>query len=170
MKLFCDGYRDKNFGLVVFGVSEKGLRYVSFGKHAKWDDVFKYALKYGFEPIKNPGKTSSIKKQLQDYFRGRLRRFRIKFDFDHLTPFTRKVLMAAFKVSYGSTSTYGKLARAAGSPLASRAAGQVMANNPVAPVIPCHRIVGSQGKLTGYAGGLNTKVALLQMEGARPSI
>lgn len=88
---------------------------------------------------------------------------------DDLPPFARRVYAALRRVKPGSTVTYADLARRAGSPGAFRAVGGAMARNPLAPFVPCHRVVGSDGSLTGFsaAGGLATKEALLRAEGAK---
>lgn len=84
------------------------------------------------------------------------------------TPFQRRVWEALRAIRVGTTSTYGELARAIGSPTASRAVGAANRENPVWIVIPCHRVIGASGQLTGYAGGLEVKRWLLQHEGALP--
>ena len=90
----------------------------------------------------------------------------IALDLTGNSPFHRQVYEAARGVGWGQTASYGDLARRAGSPGAARAVGQALSRNPVALVIPCHRILGSDGSLTGYAGGLDTKRRLLALEGA----
>jgi len=84
-----------------------------------------------------------------------------------LPPFHRRALLAARRISYGQVRTYGWLAKHAGRPRAARAAGQAMRTNPLPLVIPCHRVVGAGGALTGFGGGLALKRALLQLEGIR---
>lgn len=86
-------------------------------------------------------------------------------DLSALPPFLQRALSAAKQVRYGEVRTYGWLAEQAGNPRAARAAGQAMHHNPVPLVIPCHRIVGSGGKLTGFGGGLDMKRRLLALEG-----
>jgi methylated-DNA-[protein]-cysteine S-methyltransferase len=164
MKLFVDHFEDKAFGPVYIGLSEIGLRYIAFGNNASIKDVSEYAEKYNLEMAKELSITNSVKNQLIEYFQRTRKRFDTTFDIGHLTAFTQKVLMAAYQVSYGATSTYGNLAEIAGSKAAYRAVGQIMAKNPIPIIIPCHRILGSQGKLTGYAGGLDIKVNLLELE------
>lgn len=100
------------------------------------------------------------------YFDGRLREFNIPVDLRDRTEFQQRVLEACQMVPYGQTLTYGQLALRAGYPGAARAVGQVMAANQVAIVVPCHRIVGRRGMLTGYGYGLDLKRRLLEMEGS----
>jgi len=86
-------------------------------------------------------------------------------DLSELPPFFRRALLAACSIPYGQTKSYGWVAARAGSPTAARAAGQAMARNPIPLVIPCHRVLGAAGALTGFGGGLATKRALLELEG-----
>jgi len=102
--------------------------------------------------------------QLVAYFAGDLRIFDLPLDLSERSEFQRRVLEACSQVPYGSTASYADLAARAGSPLAARAVGQVMAQNRLALVIPCHRIVGSNGHLGGYGLGLGLKAQLLAME------
>jgi len=83
------------------------------------------------------------------------------------TPFEREVYRLVSSIPVGETRTYGEVAAAAGRPGAARAVGAAMARNPFAPLIPCHRLVGADGSLRGYGGGLPMKAALLSEEGAR---
>ena len=101
--------------------------------------------------------------QLEAYFAGTLRRFTLALA-PSGTPFQHAVWRALQDIPYGATTTYGALARQLGKPQASRAVGAANGRNPLAIVIPCHRVVGSTGKLTGYAGGLDIKQALLAFE------
>jgi methylated-DNA-[protein]-cysteine S-methyltransferase len=103
-------------------------------------------------------------RQLADYFAGDLQTLDVPLDLSQRSEFQRRVLEACSQVPYGSTASYAALAARAGSPLAARAVGQVMAQNRLALVIPCHRIVGSSGRLVGYGYGLGLKERLLAME------
>jgi methylated-DNA-[protein]-cysteine S-methyltransferase len=105
------------------------------------------------------------KRELREYFAGRRKRFEVALDPEG-TPFQRSVWKAISKVAFGRTISYGELARRAGAPGSARAAGAATGRNPLSIVVPCHRIVGSNGSLTGYAGGLGRKRALLALEGA----
>jgi methylated-DNA-[protein]-cysteine S-methyltransferase len=101
--------------------------------------------------------------QLEAYFAGTLRRFTLTLA-PRGTPFQHAVWRALQDIPYGETTSYGALARQLGKPQASRAVGAANGHNPLAIVIPCHRVVSSTGKLTGYAGGLDIKQALLAFE------
>ncbi|MDW8467901.1 MAG: methylated-DNA--[protein]-cysteine S-methyltransferase [Burkholderiales bacterium] len=111
------------------------------------------------------------KRQLAEYFAGKRRRFDLPLD-ARGTAFQRAVWRAIASVPYGETISYAELARRAGRPGAARAAGAAAGRNPIAIIVPCHRIVGSNGRLTGYAAGLARKRALLALEaesrGRRP--
>ena len=107
-----------------------------------------------------------VARELTGYFAGKLKRFTFPIDISGVSEFGQKVLQACFAIPYGAFVSYGDLARMAGRPRAARAVGRLMATNPIAVVIPCHRVVGSTGGLCGYGGGLDMKKALLEHEGA----
>ena len=104
------------------------------------------------------------KRELAQYFAGRRSRFSVALD-PQGTPFQRSVWKQIAKVRFGKTLTYGELAKCAGHPGSARAAGAATGRNPIGVIVPCHRIMGSDGALTGYAGGLGRKRALLTLEG-----
>ena len=102
--------------------------------------------------------------ELDAYFAGELRQFTIPLDLRG-TPFQRQVWDLLCGIPWGETRSYGQIAKALGRPRAARAVGRAVGTNPVSIVVPCHRVVGSDGSLTGYGGGLDRKVALLKLEG-----
>ncbi|MFT3665116.1 methylated-DNA--[protein]-cysteine S-methyltransferase [Piscinibacter sp.] len=101
--------------------------------------------------------------QLQRYFAGTLARFDLPLDL-HGTPFQRAVWRSLLNIPSGRTCSYGELARALGAPAAVRAVGAAVGRNPASLVVPCHRVLGADGSLTGYAGGVERKRALLALE------
>jgi methylated-DNA-[protein]-cysteine S-methyltransferase len=105
-------------------------------------------------------------RQLKAYFRGDLEEFDLKLDAAG-TEFQRRTWKALQRIPYGRTISYAELARRVGSPKAVRAVGTANGWNPLPVVVPCHRVIGSNGKLTGYGGGLDIKQQLLELEGAR---
>ena len=104
------------------------------------------------------------KRQLEEYFAGLRASFSLPLN-PQGTAFQKKVWQQLEAIPYGQTRTYGQIAAAVGQPTASRAVGGANHNNPIAIVIPCHRVIGANGKLTGYAGGLDIKEKLLRLEG-----
>jgi len=102
-------------------------------------------------------------RQLEEYFRGERRRFELELAPEG-TEFEHRVWTDLRRIPFGSTDTYGEIARRLGDPDAARAVGVANARNPIAIVVPCHRVIGSDGDLTGYAGGLDRKKWLLDME------
>ena len=103
--------------------------------------------------------------QVADYFAGKLRVFDVPLDFRG-TDFQRSVWQALLTIPYGETRSYGEIARQIGRPAASRAVGAANGRNPVSIIAPCHRVIGSGGALTGFAGGLAAKRMLLDLEAA----
>jgi methylated-DNA-[protein]-cysteine S-methyltransferase len=101
--------------------------------------------------------------QLKAYFAGELREFDLPLKLQG-TPFQLAVWRALQDIPYGETTSYGELARRVGTPKGSRAVGLANGSNPIAIVVPCHRVIGSSGKLTGYGGGLDNKEILLALE------
>jgi len=109
---------------------------------------------------------ADIAREMREYALGRRREFNLPLDWSAVKPFQRAVLMAARKIPFGETRSYGWIANEIGNPRASRAVGQALHNNPVPIIVPCHRVLASNGGLGGYAGGLALKRKLLQLEGA----
>ncbi len=101
--------------------------------------------------------------QLQEYFAGKRKEFSLPLQLQG-TPFQKKVWQALLTIPYGQTATYGQIATQIGSPKACRAVGMANHRNPLAILIPCHRVIGANGTLTGYGGGLSVKQALLALE------
>lgn len=152
-------------GPLYIAASAQGLRNVDFG-------VSEAGFLERLDPLarteRNPAALATITEQLQAYFAGTRLRFDAPLDLDQLTPFQASVLQTARRIPPGSVWTYGRVARTLGKPQASRAVGQALGRNPVPIVIPCHRVIASDGSLGGYSGGggLESKRFLLQLEGA----
>ncbi|MEP6790732.1 MAG: methylated-DNA--[protein]-cysteine S-methyltransferase [Ramlibacter sp.] len=104
--------------------------------------------------------------QLRDYFAGKRDQFDLPLDLQGGTPFQQSVWKALLAIPPGRTTSYGLLSQSIGKPAAVRAVGAAVGRNPVSIIVPCHRVLGTNGSLTGYAGGLERKSALLQLEGA----
>jgi methylated-DNA-[protein]-cysteine S-methyltransferase len=125
--------------------------------------------KYGEEigdnwvPSDDAAPFPDAKRQIEAYFAGTLTHFDLPLAMSG-TPFQRRVWEALLAIPYGETTSYGELARSLGNPGASRAVGLANGRNPISIIVPCHRVIGSNGKLTGYGGGLPRKSALLALE------
>lgn len=102
-------------------------------------------------------------RQLAEYFAGKRRTFTVKLNMTG-TPFQKKVWKALLKIPFGQTRSYAEIAHSIGHPKAVRAVGAANGRNPVSIIAPCHRVIGSNGKLTGFAGGLPAKAHLLKLE------
>ena len=144
-------------GLTVRLVSsDSGLRAIDFEPWRALEAARRDAAPVAKEAIR----------QLNAYFAGDLRRFELPLDL-HGTAFQLRVWNALLQIPYGETRSYLQIARAIGSPAAVRAVGAANGANPIPIVVPCHRVIGSSGKLVGYGGGLPLKKRLLELEGAR---
>jgi methylated-DNA-[protein]-cysteine S-methyltransferase len=115
--------------------------------------------------IESQERLRPYQQQLEAYFRGELREFTCKLDLIG-TQFQKDCWQALLRIPYGKTCSYADIARAIGRPHAFRAVGQANHDNPIAIIVPCHRVLGANGTLTGYGGGLSTKEKLLLLEGA----
>jgi methylated-DNA-[protein]-cysteine S-methyltransferase len=116
-------------------------------------------------PFETGGRiNTALARELDEYFDGTRREFAVPLDLRG-TVFRRRVWDLLRSIPYGETRSYHDVARVLGNPHAARAAGQAIGSNPVSIVVPCHRVIGSDGGLTGYGGGLHRKQALLQLEG-----
>ena len=108
------------------------------------------------------------RRQLRAYFAGKLRNFDLPLRMNG-TPFERRVWNALVKIPHGTTVSYRDIAQRIGQPTACRAVGLANGRNPIPIIVPCHRVIGADGSLTGYGGGLETKRWLLALEGVEPS-
>ncbi|MES2944162.1 MAG: methylated-DNA--[protein]-cysteine S-methyltransferase [Pseudomonadota bacterium] len=106
--------------------------------------------------------------QLSEYFAGQRSFFELPLDLSYGTPFQQSVWQALLGINQGDTASYGEISSRIGKPAAVRAVGAAVGRNPVSVIVPCHRVLGAKGALTGYAGGLDKKTALLRLEGVLP--
>jgi methylated-DNA-[protein]-cysteine S-methyltransferase len=151
---------DSPVGELHLAATDRGLCRISYHGEG-WEEQL--ARQFGRRVLRSP--LDPVRRELDEYFAGRRRSFDLPLDL-RASPFPTDVLRELAKVPYGRTETYGTLAARAGRPRAARAVGTIMNRNPIPIVLPCHRIVGANGSLTGYAGGLDVKRRLLQLEGA----
>jgi len=147
-------YYKSPLGILKISADEKGIKEIEFAQEE-------------FKSIQNSS-SKIIKdciKQLDEYFRGKRKSFELKLNPEG-TEFQKKVWKELLKIPYGTTLSYGEIARRIKNQKAVRAVGQAIGRNPISIVIPCHRVIGSDGSLTGYASGLWRKECLLKHEGA----
>ncbi len=156
---------DSPIGALFVAASERGLAAISFDDEPD-DHLDRLTRIAGPAVLRSPKSVDRARRELDEYFAGRRRAFDLSLDLRALPPFTVSVLEQLAQVPYGETTTYGALAARVGRPRAARAVGTVMNRNRIPIVLPCHRVVGANGDLVGYAGGLDTKRALLELEGA----
>ncbi len=128
----------------------------------------KHGVPVGADWVEDPDAFADAARQLDEYFRGSRRAFDLPLD-PAGTPFQLAVWQQLRSIPMGTTTTYGDIAARVGRPHAFRAVGAAIGRNPIGIIVPCHRVVGSTGALTGYAGGVDRKVTLLTLEGALPA-
>jgi methylated-DNA-[protein]-cysteine S-methyltransferase len=152
---------------VLLAASDAGLAGLWFegqrhGPLAAWNDLAQAPGHPG--PSRHPV-LQAAERQLQDYFAGHRQAFDLPLDLSHGTPFQRQVWDALRDIPAGRTAGYAELAQRIDAPQAARAVGAAVGRNPISIIVPCHRVLGAGGSLTGYAGGLDRKRALLDLEG-----
>jgi methylated-DNA-[protein]-cysteine S-methyltransferase len=150
---------DSPVGELFVAATDRGLCRIGYRPDRAEDEV---ARAFGRKLLRVP--LDVVRRELDEYFEGRRRSFDLPLDF-RVAAFHDDVLRELARIPYGNTTTYGALAARAGHPKAARAVGTVMNRNPIPIVLPCHRVVGADGSLTGYAGGLAVKRHLLELEG-----
>lgn len=144
-------------GVLHLAATDRGLRFLQFRDFDAMHEKTNW--------IESKSSLEPYLEQLRAYFDGQLRDFSFPLDLVG-TDFQKKCWRALCRIPYGQTRTYADLAREVGSPKSFRAVGQANHRNPVAIVVPCHRVIGADGTLTGYGGGLHIKEMLLRLEGA----
>jgi methylated-DNA-[protein]-cysteine S-methyltransferase len=156
---------DTPIGDLLVGVTDRGVCRVHFDPDPE-RELESLARQFGPRVLRASKPVDRVRRQLDEYFAGRRRAFDVERDLRVVPAFNRRVLEELARVEYGTTTTYGALAARSGNPRAARAVGTIMNRNPIPIVLPCHRVVGANGRLTGYAGGLERKELLLRLEGA----
>jgi methylated-DNA-[protein]-cysteine S-methyltransferase len=155
---------DSPFGPLLLAASPAGLVRVAFATEDHEAVLDQLATAISARILRSPRRTDGVARQLDEYFAGRLRQFDMAVDLAMVRGFRRDVISHLATIDYGTTQSYGALARAAGRPAAVRAVGSACSHNPVPIVLPCHRVVRSDGTIGQYLGGVETKAALLAME------
>ncbi|HMK08263.1 MAG TPA: methylated-DNA--[protein]-cysteine S-methyltransferase [Anaerolineales bacterium] len=166
-RVYYDRVEATPVGPLWVAMTDLGLAAVSYGgtesAFAGWIGRHLQA-----SPVRSAERTTVARRELREYLAGRRTSFTLPVDLTHVTSFQRRVLEAAQAVPRGQVATYGEIGRRIGRPGAARAVGQALGSNPVPIVVPCHRVLASDGSLRGYSGrgGLQTKRRLLTLEGA----
>jgi len=160
---------DSPVGRLLAAATPRGLATLSYEDHHGGLDAVLDALAAKLSPriVEAPARLDDIRRELDEYFEGRRTSFDLRLDWALARGFTRRVLQATARIPYGEVSSYARVAAAAGSPKATRAAGNALGTNPIPIVVPCHRVLRTGGALGGYTGGVDRKQALLTLEGAR---
>jgi len=156
-------------GPLWVAIGPKGVTTIHYGDEPSEGELRRLVRVYGPGVVPDHRRSSGLARELEQYFAGTRQVFGVAVDLSGLTPFQTRVLAATAKIPFGEVSTYGAVAKRAGNAKASRAAGGALNANPIPIVVPCHRVVGSNGALVGYAGGLDAKRTLLAIEGADTS-
>jgi methylated-DNA-[protein]-cysteine S-methyltransferase len=156
---------DSPIGTLFVAVTGRGVCEIHYDADPA-AEAERLARHFGTRVLRSPRPTDDARRQLDEYFAGIRRDFELDVDLRPAREFGRAVLEQLARVPYGQLTTYGTLAERAGKPRAARAVGTIMNRNPIPIVLPCHRVVGSSGSLVGYAGGLDRKRRLLELEGA----
>jgi methylated-DNA-[protein]-cysteine S-methyltransferase len=146
-------YYQSPIGLIEIEGSDAGVSHIRFVKDIRDAD------ERDISPV-----LFTCKQQLEEYFAGKRTEFTVKLDLSHATSFYREVWRLVRSIPFGHTRSYSDIAVTIGRPHASRAVGQANGHNPIPIIIPCHRVLGKNGGLTGYAYGLSVKEALLALE------
>ena len=155
---------DSPVGSLLLAATPEGLVRVAFA--CEDHDTVLAALADTVSPriMASAPRTDQVARQLEEYFTGRRRRFDVTLDLRLASGFRRTVISHLPDIAYGSTATYAAVAAAAGNPAAARAVGSACSHNPVPLVLPCHRVLRSDGTLGGYRGGPDAKATLLALE------
>jgi methylated-DNA-[protein]-cysteine S-methyltransferase len=160
------GETDSPIGRLLVAVTRRGLAAIVFDGEDRDAVLERLALELSPRIATSPAITDEVRRELDEYFEGTRRRFEVRVDRRLMHPFAKEVLAATSRVRYGHLATYGQIAVRIGRPTAARAVGAALGSNPIPIVVPCHRVIGASGRLTGYAGGLERKERLLALEGS----
>jgi len=151
---------DSPLGSVTLAATDKGLAGLWFDRQRHWPDMTGWQIDPEHPVLRLAAG------QLEAYFAGTRHDFDLPLDLSHGTAFQQAVWQALLAIPAGRTTSYGALSAGIGNPAAVRAVGAAVGRNPISVIVPCHRVLGTDGSLTGYAGGLERKSALLELEGA----
>ena len=159
-------FLESRFGLIGIASSKRGIVRLSFPLGSEDSFGRRLQSEYTGSRSSDGGRANGeASRQISRYFEGDLREFDLPLDLRG-SSFRRSVLSAVGEIPYGRTASYGEIARRAGSPRGARAVGQAVGANPIPIIIPCHRVIGSNGALVGFGLGLPMKRRLLELEGS----
>lgn len=158
------GVVDSPLGPLWVAVGPRGLLNIHYGAEPSPLELRRIVRTYGPGVLPDARRVDEVARELDQYWSGKRRGFDVAVDLSPLTPFQRRVLTVTTRVPYGALVTYAKVAHGAGNDRAYRAAAAAVGDNPIPIVVPCHRVVASDGTLGGYSGGLDAKRRLLQLE------
>jgi methylated-DNA-[protein]-cysteine S-methyltransferase len=157
---------DTPVGSLLLVATEQGLVRVAYAREDHDAVLARLADAVSPRILRAPARLDTVARQLDEYFTGTRRMFEVPLDFQLSKGFRRQVLAHLPEIGYGHTESYAQVAAAAGSPKAVRAVGTACATNPLPVVVPCHRVVRSDGSFGGYVGGEDAKRTLLTLEAA----
>ena len=155
---------DSPLGPLTVAATERGLVSLAYPEQPVDQVLGRLAAEVSPRVLEAPARVDGIRRELEDYFAGRLTSFATPVDWSLTRGFYRRVLEATARIGFGQVSSYAQVAAGAGNPKAVRAAGSGLGSNPVPVVVPCHRVLRSGGALGGYTGGLERKRFLLELE------
>jgi methylated-DNA-[protein]-cysteine S-methyltransferase len=158
---------DSPVGDLLVAVTPHGLVRLAYDPQGVLDDI---AERISPRVVEAPTRLDPVRRELDEYFAGRRRAFDIAVDWSLTTGFRKRVLEATARIPAGQVTTYGALAQRVGNPRASRAVGSAVGSNPVAIVVPCHRVLPAAGGVGNYGGGPERKAFLLELEHADISV
>jgi methylated-DNA-[protein]-cysteine S-methyltransferase len=167
------GSVESPLGELLVAVTPRGLLRISYDPSRNDAVLEQISERVSPRVLEDPARLDEVRRELDEYFEGRRRQFDLRLDWSLTKGFVQKILRATAALDYGQLATYKQMAEAAGSPRATRAAGNALGSNPIPIVVPCHRIVRTGGKVGGYGGSLGPyiggpgiKERLLALEGA----
>ncbi len=155
---------DSPYGPLLLAATSQGLVRLAFAREDHDVVLARLAARISPRVLRAPGRLDGVRRQLEEYFAGTRREFAVEVDLRLSSGYRRTVLDHLRVLPYGGTETYTEVARATASPRAVRAVGSACATNPVPVVVPCHRVLRSDGSPGGYVGGLEVKTSLLALE------
>ncbi|WP_415853761.1 methylated-DNA--[protein]-cysteine S-methyltransferase [Sinomonas sp. G460-2] len=151
-------------GKLLLAATERGLVRVAYEREGHEAVLEKLAERLSPRILESPGRLGEAARQVEEYFAGRRTGFDLPLDLSLSNGFRRTVIQHLTAIGFGHTESYAEVARAVGNPRAVRAVGTACATNPIPVVVPCHRVLRSDGSLGGYVGGIEAKTSLLRLE------